>query len=115
MKHPNFQFQEDLYFFEKLLCQNSETIESYIHLFDFHPVTEKRKEFNRLRKHILVEFSNKYGSICQLNYSKNCDINSGLAIDHLIPLSTNELNKALRQIKPLEGRKVISQSIVQIT
>jgi len=37
-------------------------------------------------------------------------LNSSFAIDHIIPLSTNKLNKELRKVKPLPGRKVLTQS-----
>lgn len=39
-----------------------------------------------------------------------CDLDSGIVIDHLIPLSTNKLNKELRNLKPDKFKKVISQS-----
>jgi len=39
-----------------------------------------------------------------------CDINSGINVDHLIPLATNKLNKELRNLKAEPGRKVKSQS-----
>lgn len=105
-----FENPEDRDFFEKLLCGNSTTIDSYGHFFDFRPVAEKRREFNRCRKKLFEDLSQKYGKDCFLKYPCLCDLNSGLAIDHLIPLSTNKLNKALRQLKPLPGKKVITQS-----
>ncbi|MBK6989183.1 MAG: hypothetical protein IPH33_13745 [Bacteroidetes bacterium] len=39
-----------------------------------------------------------------------CDISSGIVIDHLIPLSTNQLNKSLRKLAPVKGKKVATQS-----
>lgn len=39
-----------------------------------------------------------------------CDINSGFCVDHLIPLSSNKLNKELRKQLAEKGKKVKTQS-----
>lgn len=44
------------------------------------------------------------------NRSDLCDIERGINVDHLIPLSSNKLNKELRQLKALKGKKVLTQS-----
>lgn len=104
-----FEFKEDKEYFEKLLCSESQTIENFIHLFDFHPVDEKRSEFNKNRSKIKQELITKHGEECMLKLSM-CDMNSGIAIDHLIPLSTNQLNKSLRKLVPVKDKKVATQS-----
>lgn len=104
-----FEFREDRDYFEKLLCSESQTIENFIHLFDFRPVIEKRKEFNKHRNKLKELLISNHGEECMLKLSM-CDLSSGIAIDHLIPLSTNQLNKSLRKLKPIKGKKVATQS-----
>lgn len=106
----NFEFVEDKNFFEKLLCDSTSAIDSFNHFFDFRPVAVKRQEFNRLRKGLFFDLAQNYGKDCFLKYPDLCDISSGLAVDHLIPLSTNQLNKLLRNLKPEPGKKVKTQS-----
>ena len=52
----------------------------------------------------------KLGEICELNYPNICDLNSGFNVDHIIPLSSNKLNKEIRNLKPEKGKKVKAQS-----
>lgn len=104
-----FEFKEDQDYFEKLLSVESQTIENFIPLFDFRPVTEKRNEFNKHRNKLKELLISKHGAKCMLKLSM-CDMNSGIAIDHLIPLSTNQLNRTLRKLKPVKGKKVATQS-----
>lgn len=104
-----FEFKEDMEYFEKLLCSGSQTIDQYIHLFDFRSADEKRKQFNKEKSKLKEELISKDGGKCMLKLSM-CDINSGITIDHLIPLSTNQLNKSLRKISPLKAKKVATQS-----
>lgn len=96
-----FEFKEVQEYFENLLCSGSQTIEHFRHLFDFRPVNEKREDFNKDRKKLKGELISKYGEQCMLNLS-TCNMKSGTAIDHLIPLSTNQLNKSFRKLKPLQ-------------
>ncbi len=105
----DFAFKEDQDYFEKLLCSESKTIENFMHLFDFRPVIEKRSEFNKHRNKLKEKLISIHGAECMLKLSK-CDMNSGIAIDHLIPLSTNLLNKSLRKLVPLKGKKAPTQS-----
>tara|TARA_B100001146_G_scaffold217583_1_gene222315 strand:- start:632 stop:943 length:312 start_codon:yes stop_codon:yes gene_type:complete len=49
------------------------------------------------------------GLSCQLNLGV-CDEDSGFDVDHLIPLSSNVLNKALRELKARPGKKVLTQA-----
>ena len=104
-KHP-----EDRKYFEKLLLTKEITsLEDYKTLFDFRPPAIKRTEFNQCRRKILSQLIKKNGDKCMLAL-ECCDPSSGITIDHLIPLSTNKLNKELRNMKPVKGRKVGSQS-----
>lgn len=102
-----FEYLEDLLFFENLFG-------SKIHntglekLFDFSYATEKRKSFNKIRNKVFEELRSKYGETCQLGYDC-CDLSSGYAVDHRIPLSSNVLNKQLRMLKAVKGKKVETQ------
>ena len=104
-----FEFKEDTEYFEKLLCNESQTLRVFINFFDFRPVAEKRNEFNKHRNKLKAILITKHGEECMLKLSM-CDMNSGIAIDHLIPLSTNQLNKSLRKLEPVKGKKVAAQS-----
>jgi 5-methylcytosine-specific restriction endonuclease McrA len=106
----DFEFKEDRKFFEELLCHQGESIEQYNLLFDFRSAKLKRTEFSRIRTKTLKEFLEKGGAYCELNFEDKCDIKSGLNIDHLIPLSSNKLNKQLRKLKAAKGKKVMTQS-----
>ena len=104
-KHP-----EDRNYFEKLMLTKEITsMEDYKTLFDFRPPAIKRAEFNQCRRKILSQLIKQNGEKCMLAL-ECCDPSSGITIDHLIPLSTNKLNKGLRHMKPVKGRKVRSQS-----
>ena len=107
-----FQHPEDQVFFSDLLCEEGESLEKYAPLFDFRDVTKKRSEFQAARQSLLENLRAKHGSVCMLHYSKACTGGRGaLTIDHLIPLSSNKLNKELRRLVPLPRRKVPTQSI----
>ncbi len=91
-----FEHPEDQETFRQLLCDPGEALESYADLFDFRPVKEKRAEFARVKEERRTELVRRFGEVCMLHYAGDCDTASGLRIDHLIPLSTNKLNKLLR-------------------
>ena len=59
---------------------------------------------------MLAELEKHFGHRCMLQYAC-CDMHSGTQVDHLIPLSSNKLNKELRQLKAVAGKKVVTQSI----
>ncbi len=105
-----FEFPEDKEFFRKLLCELDEDINNYGLFFDFRSPIVKRKEFNYQKDHLLSILHEQYSTACQLQLSGMCGIRSGVAVDHLIPLSTNELNKKLRHLSAPLGKKVLSQS-----
>jgi 5-methylcytosine-specific restriction endonuclease McrA len=104
-----FEFKEDAEYFEKLLCNESQTMQDFIHLFDFRSVDEKRREFNKVKYKLKAELISKSGEECILKFNM-CDMSSGIVIDHLIPLSTNQLNKSLRKLSAAKGKKVATQS-----
>ena len=105
-----FKFPEDKKYFTDLLCIGNESIGKYSDLFDFREPSVKRREFGGLRNRFLKKFIEEKGKICELNIPEKCDINSGFQIDHLIPLSSNKLNKEIRKLKPEKGKKIITQS-----
>lgn len=75
-------------------------------MFDFRSTATKRKVFNRLRPTLYLQLMQKTGKTCQLRYVGICDETKGWHVDHLIPLSSNQLNKVLRQMRPLDcGKK----------
>jgi len=106
----NFEYPEDRIFFQQLLCGPGETISDYLELFDFRSPPVKRREFNKVRDEHLDMLVAADGKQCLLRYRDICDIASGIAVDHVIPLSSNKLNKELRHLPPLPGKKVLSQS-----
>jgi 5-methylcytosine-specific restriction endonuclease McrA len=105
-----FEHEEDRLFFSDLLCGNGESVDKYYQLFDFRPPSEKRKEFNRLRGRLLEQLITLCGRSCLLGYEGLCDLDSGIAVDHLIPLSSNKLNKEIRHLEAETGKKVATQS-----
>ncbi len=106
----NFEYTEDLVFFERLLCQPGEALEKYKDLFDLRPPNLKRSEFDKRRNELLNALVAEHGNKCFIAYSGLCDLASGRAVDHLIPLSSNKLNKELRGLAPEAGKKVLTQS-----
>ena len=104
----NFEFKEDEEHFASLLEVIGGLDENRC-LFDFRSPDLKRKEFNKIRNKIFQELVNKYGSSCQLNCHEDCS-GEGKEVDHIIPLSSNVLNKQLRNMKGQNGKKVPAQS-----
>ena len=105
-----FEYSEDAKFFKKLLCGKKDSLEGYKSFFDSRLPKLKRIEFNRIRNKVFDELVNRYGNECMLKLNGICDPKSGFVLDHLIPLSSNKLNKTLRKLKPTRGKKVLSQS-----
>jgi 5-methylcytosine-specific restriction endonuclease McrA len=108
-----FRYPEYEQFFSDRLCADGEDLEKYNCLFDFREsAILKRREFSRLKCleawHALEPL---YGRVCQLQFPGICDRNNPADIDHVIPLSSNELNKKIRGAKALsEGKKVAAES-----
>jgi 5-methylcytosine-specific restriction endonuclease McrA len=91
-----FQFETDRGFFTQFLCREGETLDNYAELFDFDARAIKRAAFAKIRDDILRQRLAEHGDVCQLRIHAQCDVSTGLHIDHAIPLSTNQLNKRLR-------------------
>ena len=110
---PQFENPEDKLYLAKILSGgNIKKFEKdYKNNFDFRIVNVKRKEFNSMRNAVYRKLVNKYGKKCLLKLDKNCLKNKNLQVDHIIPLSSNILNKIVRKLKPENGRKVITQSL----
>jgi len=108
----DFQYPEDKKFFIDLLANGDENQfnKKYKDCFDFREPKIKRKEFNLIRNKVFKQLVSNYGKKCQLKIHPNCSKINKFDIDHFIPLSTNELNKKLRNLKPASGHKVSTQS-----
>lgn len=105
----NFEYIEDELFFSNLLDSNNLLNSPFKVLFDFREPLIKRKEFNKNRNELYTLLINSFEERCGLNLDC-CDNSSGFVVDHIIPLSSNILNKTLRKIIPQKGRKTPSQS-----
>jgi len=103
-----FKDKEEINFFKDLL--ETDNILNYLFLFDFRDEKIKRKEFNKQYKRIMKYLIEYYGKKCLLKTTPQCNINDGIHIDHLIPLSTNLINKKIRNIEKEFGKKVKTQS-----
>jgi hypothetical protein len=107
-----FQYPEDRQFFADLLTNGDvEKLESsYEECFDFRHPAIKRWEFDKTRKKILCLLMEKYGGKCQYVIHPDCSKDGKFEPDHIIPLSTNELEKKLRNIVRVSSAKVQAQS-----
>ena len=103
-----FQNPEDKAFFDELFCDFGGYEENKAN-FDFRDPKDKRSEFNQLRNQIFKKLTSIRGSRCELGIHEKC---TGIAeeVDHMIPLSSNVLNKNLRGMKAKAGKKVTTQS-----
>ena len=108
----NFEYLEDREFFANLLADGDiEKLESvFADYFDFEHPAIKREAYNKIRKQVLAELIEKYGEVCQLQLHPDCNVAEGLQVDHIIPLSSNELNKQLRHMERTGSEKVVRQS-----
>lgn len=107
-----FEYPEDRKFFANLLTGGDEKrLETeFADYFDFRHPAIKRWEFNKVRKKLLNELSLKYERRCQLRIHPDCSKDGKFEPDHIIPLSTNELNKKLRLFVRTSNEKVTAQS-----
>jgi 5-methylcytosine-specific restriction endonuclease McrA len=103
-----FTYKEDQQAMEELLTEHGGIIANF-ELFDFRSPDIKRKEFQTLRNNVFNELVGEYGESCRLQSHPGCTIKAE-QVDHLIPLSSNVLNKNIRHIKGKNGTKVPSQS-----
>ena len=107
-----FEYPEDREFFAQLLVDGDEKKldEECSDHFDFRHPAIKRWEFNKTRKKLLEELVRIHGGRCQLRIHPECSTESIFEPDHVIPLSTNELNKKLRSVQRTSSEKVPAQS-----
>ncbi|MCU0660390.1 MAG: HNH endonuclease [Candidatus Pacebacteria bacterium] len=107
-----FEFPEDQEFFSHLLANGdtNQLVVAYSDLFDFRHPAIKRWEFDKTSKNVLRDLVEKYNGECQLRLHPECSPSHGLEPDHIIPLSSNILNKELRKLTGTAGAKVLSQS-----
>ena len=107
-----FEYSEDREFFANLLTGGDvQKLESeFSDCFDFRHPAIKRWEFNKVKRKLLKELISKYGGKCQLHIHPDCSKDGKFEPDHIIPLSTNELNKKLRHMTRTSTEKVPAQS-----
>lgn len=107
-----FEYPEDRKYFIDLLAGGDEEKfdKEFSDHFDFRHPAIKREEFNKIRKRVLKDLLAKYGEECQLRLHPDCSKEKVWQPDHVIPLSTNELNKKLRHIGRVGIEKVARQS-----
>jgi hypothetical protein len=108
----SFEHQEDRQFFANLLAEGdmNQLDVAYSDLFDFRHPAIKRFEFNKTRKKVLAELIEKHKGECQLRIHPECTNTGTFEPDHIIPLSSNTLNKELRKMIGTAGVKVEPQS-----
>lgn len=107
-----FEYPEDREFFAQLLTSGDEKKleEEFADYFDFRHPAIKRWEFNKTKKEALDALAQKHDGKCQLRIHPDCSKDGKFEPDHIIPLSTNELNKKLRRLTRTAKEKVIAQS-----
>lgn len=76
--------------------------------FDSRDPLVKRKEFNSQRNKLLKQILKERHAECQLKLLDQCEGN--IVLDHMVPLSSNYLNKYLHKEKAEKGKKVVTQS-----
>lgn len=108
----NFEHPEDREYFANLLANgDAEKLDrDFSDLFDFEHPAIKREKFNKIKKKILQELMEKYNGECQLKIHPDCSKVQKFEPDHIIPLSSNELNKKLRGMTRVTSEKVERQS-----
>lgn len=108
-----FKYSEYDQYFRERFCEEGECLSKYAALFDLRePAGIKRPELSPQKyKQAWDALENKHGRVCQLQYCKECEINNPTVIDHVIPLSSNVLNKESRKSLPISpGKKVAAES-----
>lgn len=97
--------------FERLMCDEGETLDRYSVFFDLRPFAEKRREFGAKRAAAFVELERRYGRRCQLAFAQDCTPDQPAAVDHIIPLASARLNKEIKGApKTLNGKKAPNES-----
>jgi hypothetical protein len=99
METGTFEHPEDELFFAKLIANGDvdRLRAEFIHLFDFRAPAIKRAEFGRVCKGLRASLLELYGPRCLLKEPGYCQgialPPNGLQLDHIVPLSSNKLNK----------------------
>jgi 5-methylcytosine-specific restriction endonuclease McrA len=108
----NFEHPEDREYFANLLANGDvgKLDRDFSDLFDFEHPAIKREKFNKIKKKVFKELIEKYGNECQLKIHPDCSKVEKFEVDHIIPLSSNELNKKLRGMTRFSSEKVERQS-----
>lgn len=106
-----FEYPDDEQFFAMLLAEGSkENLRAeFIHRFDFREPSTKRADFDKLKGLAMKEMVQQRRTKCELHLIAGCD-DQKLVLDHIVPLSSNELNKHLRKMRAPQGKKVPTQS-----
>lgn len=102
-----FEYKEDEVFFRSLL---GKPFSLYKTLFDFKSPSIKREEYLKQREKLLDILHKRDKGVCQLQLNDRCTHDKEITIDHVIPLSSNILNKQIRHIARTTYKKVPSQS-----
>ena len=114
MKKKNeksFEYPDDEQFFALLLAggDKDELRAKFMRRFDFREPSLKRAVFDKLKRLVMEEMAQEGRIRCELHLVADCDSQS-LVLDHIIPLSSNELNRPLRKLMAPQGKKVPAQS-----
>jgi 5-methylcytosine-specific restriction endonuclease McrA len=106
----HFTYPEDArYFADILTAGDIEKLErDYGQLFDFRDPKIKLAEFSSRYNHLKQAVIKRDGETCSLKLLPECQ--GGWVIDHVIPRSSNVLNKTLRHLGHEPGKKVPAQS-----
>ena len=106
-----FEHPEDEEFFALLLAnENKEELRAKcMPRFDFLESSVKRADFDKLKKLVMKKMAQEGRTKCELHLLEDCD-SQNLVLDHIVPLSSNELNKHLRKMTAPQGKKVPTQS-----
>ena len=96
-----FEYPEDRAFFCNLLAGGDSVRfeQLFGDFFDFRHPAIKRLEFDRTSKQALAGLIEKYGEVCQLQLHPDCSKEPIWETDHIIPLSSGELQRKLRNLK----------------
>lgn len=110
-QNMKFEYPEDENFFASILCDGDvDKLKSqFMFQFDFNDPATKRNAFDKLKGIMMKEVLKDREKKCQLKLVSDCN-DDKLVLDHMIPLSSNELNKHLRKMVVGGGKKVPSQS-----
>ena len=112
----DFQYKKDYNFFLEKLAKGNKDLFSkkYLKLFDFRDPSIKRKEFNKIRNNLYKRLVLKFGEKCQLKIHPDCSKEKVFDVVHFIPLSTNKLNKEIRNVKAEKGKKLQVKALAQM-